>query len=260
MAEPVGAKPPRLSMRMLTLLAEANPTRGELDPRELSDESRVSQVAFTTTRERAVVALSMYVVQALARHGASRLDEDLIASMLDRLWPSMSHAERVEVEIEAYEMLEFIGTTLQPALARATNPPEHVSPDSSHEQVARWAIHHARDLRIEFYDRRAGQLIAHRITPMSLDASVYLRAISHTTREELVFSLKSAGVLEPVDGWTMHHEQSRAQDFWETPPERLMRDEQISDQMMHDDDSIPESKPARKQMSWLDEIPAPQEE
>lgn len=230
---------PRLSLPMLTRIAQHTPSRQTLDVRLLADEDHVSQVAFSTTRERAVMALALATLHELQRHGSSRADPALTTQLLARFWSSMSAAERVEVEIETYDMLDFVGCALDPSLADATRPPSVVTPDSSHEDVARWAIAHAKDLRLDFYDRHAGALVSHHITPMSLEAGVYLRAISHTTREERVFSIKRVGVLEPLHGWTMRREAVQRGDLWSMPP---------------DDAS------ARQQMSWLDEIPAPQEE
>lgn len=229
---------PRISLPMLTRIAQHAPSRQTLDPRLLAAEDHVSQIAFSTTRERAIMALALNTLHALQRHGSSRVDVTLTAELLGRFWSSMSEQERVEVEIETYDMLEFVGSALDPSLARSSIPPTVVTPDSSHEDVARWAITHAKDLRLEFYDRHAGALVSHHITPMSLDAGVYLRAISHTTREERVFSIKRVGVLEPIQGWTMRREV-------------VQRDDLRS--LAHD-------ASARKQMSWLDEVPAPQEE
>ena len=200
--------PPSIDLPALKTLALHAPSRRALEPRALCAEpQRPAQVAFQTAGERAVVAVALYALRELATAGASRLDPSALERALKRSWSGLPPQERVAIEVEVYDMLEHLGLALGLPGSAPPEAPAAITPQSSHLEVARWALRWAEDLYVERYDQDSGELKSYRITPLSLEAGAYLRAISHTTREERVFSLKQLGTMRPVDGWTMHHQE-----------------------------------------------------
>lgn len=258
--KPSSPQPPSIQHPLLRALDEARALVSSSPPPSSPSSLALfeapdhqAQLTFSTTHERAVIALSMLLLEQLLP--PADLPEKLPERILQKLWSMLSKQERVEIEIEAFHILEHLATAIAPSLQATRRPiPSQVSPDSSHHDIARWAIHHGRDLALEMYDPQRGQLIRHVITPMSLDAAIYLRAVSHTTREEIVFSLKSIGTLAPAQGWTMHHHEG--------PGARSSFDEVSAEELDALDQRTPHDARTHspQQMSWLDELPAPPEE
>lgn len=215
--------------------------REDMSPPELFESpDQPAQVSFATTHERSTITLAMLLLRELQHHKLTSIPDHVLDKVFHRLWKTIDPYDRVDIEIEAFEIIDSLAKAIAPTLSAKTQAtPKSVSPESSHAEVAQWAIYHGKDLKLELYDSDAGKLVSHLITPMSLDAAMYLRALSHTTKEVCIFSLKHIGTLEPATGWTMSHRQGPQQ-----PPSHMWN--QLDEE--------------RQQMSWLDELPAPLEE
>lgn len=225
---------PRLKSALLEHLA-TSPSR-DCDEDQLLTHDRPAQVLFSTSQERVTLAAAMLLFHQLGEQGGVCTDMNLVERLTQRLFGAMSREERIRVEVEVHELLDWVHHGFVPEARLAAVPP-HVSPQSTHEEVARWALHHGKDLHVEYYDREKGALSREKITPTQLSAGTYLRAISHEAKEERTFSLREVGALEPVQGWSVvHHEGAMAP-----------RD-------------ASEALNLKGQMSWLDELPHEQEE
>lgn len=206
-------KPPRLRGETLEALRRA-PARE--DERGLTLEERPAQVIFSTSRERGAVALGCLLLEEFRRAGGALIEAGALERVLERMFAAMTHEERVAIEVEAYEILRWIGESLSPDIAaREHAVPPHVGPSSSHRDIIRWAIKWGRDLFVEYYDLEHGEVVEHKITPMSLEADVYLRAISHTTLDERIYEVLRISEVTPAEGWQVRR---RAHQHPSPPP------------------------------------------
>lgn len=202
---------PRLRGRTIELLREAE-ARECAHPLTL-EERPTTHPAFTTARERGAVTLACVLLDELRRAGGVCVADQDLEPVLRRLIGAMTHRERVAVEVEAYECLGWLGRALSPQIAADERAvPAQVDSQSPLREVLRWAIQYGRDLHLEYYDSERGELTRERVTPMSIEADVYLRGISHEARAEVVYELTHVGEVALVGGW------ARREIVHENPP------------------------------------------
>ena len=192
-------KTPIVRGQVMEKLREAKPRDCQGDP--ITPHERPLQVAFTNARERAVVSLALLLLGEIRNAGGSCVSQKTLEQVRQRAMGTMTPEERMELEIEAYEIIQWFGASLAPDLIQKDHPPERVTPHSPRRDVIRWAITYGHDLLVEYYDSERGELIEHKLTPMSLQAGTYLRAISHLERDERVFEVSHFSELQPAAGW-----------------------------------------------------------
>src|SRR5690606_27652067 len=201
---------PNLKGRMLEVLAERDPrATGEdaLQFDHLGQGGREPLVTrLSTPDERAAVALACVILEKLRRRGGSRVPEQPRADVLAQLLPTLTARDMMQLEVEAYEMLEWIGRTLNPALARRSDATEpdapriEYDPDQAHTTLVARAIAEGFDLRMNYYTGSRGELTTRRITPQRIEAEKYLYAFCHTRQDTRVFRLSRIARLQPVGG------------------------------------------------------------
>lgn len=203
---PSGIK--RVKGRVLDELQRSKPRDCQGDP--ITPHERPLQVAFTNAHERAVVSLALMLLGELRAAGGSCISAKTLEQVRQRAMSTMTPEERMELEIETYEILQWLGTALAPQLIEEDHPPERVNPQSPRRDIIRWAITYGHDLIAEYYDSERGELIEHKLTPMSLKAGTYLRAISHLDRDERIFEVSHFSELRPAAGWPVIRHESPA--------------------------------------------------
>ena len=207
--------------------------------------SPIAPQAILHSREElhaALIALSL--LEQLRSVGATPLPLPSLQRAIARVQAALSSEERVGCEIETYDILRWIGATLSPELsAIAQETPTHISPQTPHQTLLRWAIAHGEDLLAERYDPKAGKTLKERITPIALEGGAYLRAIHHTSLREERLELSRLGTLQPVNGWPVTRSPQELEIWEAAPPPR----------------GEPHA-PKTYQMSWLERVEAAQEE
>lgn len=199
-------KTPVVRGRVMEKLREAMPRDCQGDP--IVPHERPLQVAFTNARERAIVSLALLLLGEIRNAGGSCVSQKTLDQIRQRAMSTMTPEERMDLEIEAYEIIQWLGTSLAPDLIEKDQPPARVTPNTPRRDVIRWAIAYGHDLQAEYYDAERGELIEHKLTPMSLQAGTYLRAISHLERDECVFEISHFSELRPAEGWPVTRHES----------------------------------------------------
>lgn len=171
-----------------------------------------AEVALRTSEERGVVALACLILENLREHGGTRAPKRPLETVLRKTLASFGPKEVMDIEVEAYEILLWLGNTIDPQWSKqATSEVEQVSEGSSYDDLVRWAIGGNHDLEMDYYSRGRGELTHRRVTPISLEAETYLHAYCHLRRDERVFRISRIADLRPVGGWSKHRRREQPQ-------------------------------------------------
>ncbi|TXD35989.1 WYL domain-containing protein [Lujinxingia vulgaris] len=191
---------PTIRGRIAERLARAPARNNDDDP--LSFPESPGDVLLRTSEERGAVALACLLLENLREHGATRVNSRALDQVLRKVLDTFGPKEVMDIEVEAYEILLWIGSAIDPDWTpERTEDPGELDPTASRSDLVRWAIHGGVDLEMHYYSRGRGELTRRRITPISLEAETYLHAYCHLRRDERVFRLSRIGDLHPVGGW-----------------------------------------------------------
>ncbi len=198
---------PRLRGEVIEGLRRATSRECGADPTENARADTPTQVSFGNARERAAVTLAAMILDELAAAGGSCVDRKVLGHILDRCAKHIPEQELMRLEIEAHQTFEWLASTLAPSGHYRSKPLEKVFPNTQPREVMRWGIHYGHDLTFSYWDKDAGELAEHTVTPMALEADKYLRAISHTTKDERIFESRRIAELRPARGWPVRHRE-----------------------------------------------------
>lgn len=166
----------------------------------------------------AVVALACMVLDNLRRVGGSRMPHSGLEAVLEMLLPHLSAKDLMDLEVEAYEMLAWLGRSLDPTLAEPTCEDEAAAdparavpydPEQARIDLIRRAAREAFDLQILYYTGGRGELTTRRVTPQRIEAEKYLHAFCHTRQEERVFRISRIAGVEPIGGQPVPRRRER---------------------------------------------------
>lgn len=174
----------------------------------VNPQHRPLQVSFSNAHERATVGIAVLLLEHIRELGGSCSPAKTLQALSQRTLSTMTPEERQDIEIEVHAIISWLGESLAPELSPSAHIPATVHANLPRRDVIRWAIAHGHDLQVEYYDSKRGELTAHKLTPMALEADDYLRAISHLTKAEVVFELTHLSELRPDEGWPVHHTES----------------------------------------------------
>ncbi len=194
---------PTIRGRIAERLQRSTPRNHELED-ELSFPEGPGDVLLRTTDERGVVALACLILENLREHGGTRASGRALDTVLRKTLATFGPKEVMDIEIEAYEILLWIGRAIDPTWEAAESEgktPGKVDEASSQVDLIHWAIASKLDLEMDYYSRGRGEFTHRQITPISLEAETYLHAYCHLRRDERVFRLTRIGALRPVGGW-----------------------------------------------------------
>ncbi len=194
---------PTIRGRIAERLQRATPRNHELEE-ELSFPEGPGDVLLRTTDERGVVALACLILENLREHGGTRAPGRALDTVLRKTLATFGAKEVMDIEIEAYEILLWIGRAIDPTWQAAESEgkaPAAVDESCSQVDLIHWSIASKLDLEMDYYSRGRGEFTHRRITPISLEAETYLHAYCHLRRDERVFRLTRIGELRPVGGW-----------------------------------------------------------
>ena len=174
-------------------------------PREREDlefGESIGEVVVRTPSERGVVALACLILENLRESGGTVAPERPLEAVLKRALATLGPKEIMDSEIEAYEILLWIGSAIDPEWkTEEVLDVEHLDPHSSPTDLIRFSIATSQDLELDYYSRNRGELTHRRITPISLEAETYLHAYCHLRRDERIFRVSRIAEIKPVGGW-----------------------------------------------------------
>ena len=180
---------PQLGGKTMSLLSEAR-------ERELISEIEMSaSPCFFSLRDRgecSLAALGLLLYHNLARHAGSGADQQSVADLCGRLLGKLSRAEVMQLEIEAFEMLEWAGKVLrgeeiEKGSVSADIPALGAGRDFL--TILRAAIDGEYDLTMWYYTGGRGEYGSRRISPIRIEADKFLIAYCHKRAAERVFRI-----------------------------------------------------------------------
>lgn len=211
---------PTIKGQIAQKLARATPRVADADEL-LEFPPAPAQLTLNDADERGAVALACLILENLRERGGVRIPRRPLETVLRKSLASFGPKEVMDIEVEAYEILLWLGKAIDPHGSRQLQeqqaPLADVSEQSSLDEVIRWAIASDHDLEMDYYSHGRGQFTQRRITPLSLEAETYLHAYCHLRREERVFRLTRIADLRPVGGWPAFY-RKRAQQSPDPPP------------------------------------------
>lgn len=171
------------------------------DRSELDFGESTGDVTLRTPTERGVVALACLVLEQLAEHGGTRASQRTLQNVLRRTLATMGPKEVMDIEIEAYELLLWIGSSIDPDWETDAVDASEIDPFAGTAQLVQYAIATRQDLELDYYSRNRGELTHRRITPISIEAETYIHAFCHLRHDERVFRVSRIANLRPAGGW-----------------------------------------------------------
>lgn len=194
-------KIPTIRGRITERLARATERNDEEGP--LNFPETPGDILIRSAEERGAVALACLLLENLREHGGSRVQARPLNNVLRKVLSTFGPKEVMDIEVEAYEILLWIGSAIDDQWQHDEYPatPGDITPNASHLELIRWALAGGVDLEMDYYSRGRGELTHRRITPISLEAETYLHAYCHLRRDERVFRVSRIGGLKPVGGW-----------------------------------------------------------
>jgi hypothetical protein len=198
MHKPERVNIPTIRGRILERLQRSRPR----EPEDLEFGDSVGEVVLKTPAERGVVALACLVLENLREAGGSNAPERTLEHVLKKALVTLGPKEIMDLEIEAYEMMLWIGAAIDPNWTTSENVDiDSLDPRAGHEELIRFAIASGQDLELDYYSANRGELTHRRITPLSFEAETYIHAYCHMRRDERIFRVSRIADLKPVGGW-----------------------------------------------------------
>jgi len=200
---------PTIKGRIAERLQRAN----RRDRSELEFGEGPGDVSLRSPSERGVVALACLILEQLAEHGGTRAPQRTLQNTLRKVLGTMSAKEIMDIEIETYEVLLWIGSAIDPEWTydQALDPSQ-IDPHNGPVELIRWAIATGQDLEFDYYSRNRGELTHRRVTPISIEAETYVHAFCHLRRDERVFRVSRIADAKPVGGWSKIKNRAQKQD------------------------------------------------
>ncbi len=172
------------------------------DREELDFGEELHDLTLRTPAERGTVALALLVLEQLAEHGGTRAPQRALQNTLRKLLGTLSPKQIMDIEIETYELMLWIGSAIDPEWTHEEElDPSQIDPHAGTPELIRWAIATGQDLELDYYSRNRGELTSRKITPLSVEAETYVHAYCHLRRDERVFRVSRIADIRPVGGW-----------------------------------------------------------
>jgi len=172
----------------------------------LQFEGRVEPLVIDHADEEAALALALIVLENLRRVGGTRIPQMALEGLLGKVLPRLGPKALMELDNEAYELLAWLGRSIDPGLSDPEEPAQEeieqvdYDPTQAYIDLIRRAIREGFDLVMEYYTGGRGELSTRRVTPHTIKAEKYLHAYCHAREDERVFRLSRIGRLRPVGG------------------------------------------------------------
>jgi predicted DNA-binding transcriptional regulator YafY len=160
--------------------AEPRPPAGEWISGAVQSAPRLGRA-----EEVGAAALGLLLLDGFRRAGGAKPSARAAQEALEHLLGALEPQARVAVEVEAYEVLQWLSR----ALDLPEESPQDARPSDKLALIQR-AIEQERDLELRYLVAGSKPELAwRRVTPWRLDAQKYLHAFCHLRQDERVFRL-----------------------------------------------------------------------
>jgi hypothetical protein len=179
-----------------------------------------AQLRLHRPAERGAVAVACLLLETIRRAGGARTSPQALQSALERALEGLRPAERVAVEVEVYEILQWIGGALGGHTEPAQDDEEPLDAEPHHEKVSliERAISLEQDLEIRYFTGGRAELTWRRVTPHRLEARKFLHAWCHKRQDERVFRVSRIGRMRLLDAPPAHEARAAHQLTLASPP------------------------------------------
>lgn len=194
----------------------AEKLRREAEARELAADDALdvgpeqADFDWQSHDERGAVALACVMLEQFRRAGGVAVPERALSGALRRLLETFTEEERMALEVEAYEVMEWLGRALDPLPARSEQGVPALEPTPSGRGVLstlRRAIEGQRDVVIQYFTGGRAELTRRRVTPLRIEAQKYLHAYCHRRQDDRVFRINRIRQVSWVGGLPMLEER-----------------------------------------------------
>lgn len=180
-----------LSGRLANYLAKQQSRGVSPDSIRLTTEAKPWTIEDPQTK--AAVAMALVLASHLAKYASTSLSKSQLNQARDSLMHEMQARDAVNIEGEAYEMLQWFAGAIDESWKKQANKStiESISETSSEAliQIIQSAIQNHRDLEMQYYTSSRADFSERIVTPIEITAEKYLIAYCHTRKEERVFRL-----------------------------------------------------------------------
>lgn len=191
-------KLPSIKGRIAQRIRDAQRAR---DAQPLEWEPTPAPLTLQRPGERAAMLSAALLLDTIRQGHGTRHDADSIREAIIQLRRGFQERELMQIEIEVYEILRWLGHTIDPTWPTKDPHIERVSPESSHVEVILWALEQGQDLIMDYYHPGRGEVTRRQVTPIKLEAETYLQGFCHLRADERIFRLSRIGELKPAAGW-----------------------------------------------------------
>ncbi len=141
--------------------------------------------------ERGALALACLVLEQIRRHGGAQVPARALREPLDRLLAGFDHQEAMAIEVEAYEIFEWLGQSIDPGMAEATpsHDEDQSAPNHGVMVTLEKAIALRRDVILQYFTGGRVELTRRKVTPLRMEAEKYLHAYCHKRQDDRVFRI-----------------------------------------------------------------------
>ncbi|TVQ98411.1 MAG: WYL domain-containing protein [Deltaproteobacteria bacterium] len=186
-------------------LAERAGRNIEIDPTTPLVDAE-PHVLLERAEDRVVAALGALVLRHAARFGQTRALLRSVEQTLALLTSDLDSRDMMTLEVEAYGIVDwFVGGTPRSALdadriARRVGDTVHYDPNASIGDLLVRAIDEGFDVRVDYFSRKRGEMNTRRVTPMRIEAEVYLVGWCHARRATRNFRINRITRCIPING------------------------------------------------------------
>lgn len=157
------------------------------------------------SEEVAAATVGLMMLDMVERTGRTRLFERAIDGALEQLTAELDPEEIMRLEVEAYEVLDWLVGDDQPVtsdlkVARREQDVILYDPDAPLEALIREALFQEFDVRIRYFTRKRAEITERIISPFAIAADKYVRAWCHARRAQRVFRMDRISYCVPVNG------------------------------------------------------------
>lgn len=157
---------------------------------------------------RAAITTALILTSHIIRFANTKLSAQHLIQARDSLLRSFKADDAVYMEVEAYELLQWLAAAIDSNWQPKTSYNEQNTIAETSEdaliQIISNAIHYQHDLEMKYYTGSSGKFSKRRITPIEITAEKFLIAYCHLRQEERVFRLSRIVTLCPADNAPEH--------------------------------------------------------
>jgi predicted DNA-binding transcriptional regulator YafY len=192
--------------RPLAERLDALPTRVAGAQDRIAFVRSAASITLTRPEEIAAAALGALVLRRIAAVGQTRAFPSAVETVTERLTAPLQPDEVMNLEVEAYELLDWLlgpdddGVAVAAPAAVRTTDAVLYDPNAAPVELLQQAIDEGFDVWIDYFSKKRGEMNTRRVAPLRIDAETWLRAFCHSRRQERHFRISRITRCVPVGG------------------------------------------------------------